>query len=56
MEIQQKAHIRGVQEQDQEWIFSIGTGAGADPGVIFNHSFFKICIDYLHSTQSIIFL
>jgi len=27
----------------------IGTGAGA--GVIFNHSVFEICIDYLHSTQ-----
>jgi len=36
-------------EQDQEWIFSIGTGAGAE--VIFNIVFFKICIDYLHSTQ-----
>jgi len=35
-------------EQDQEWIVSIGTGAGA--GVIFN-SVFEICIDYLHSTQ-----
>jgi len=34
-------------EQDQEWIFSIGTGAG----VIFNHSAFDICIDYLQSTQ-----
>jgi len=34
-------------EQDQEWIFSIGTGAG----VIFNYSVYEICIDYLHSTQ-----
>jgi len=38
-------------EQDQEWIFSFGTGAGAGPGVIFNHSAFEICIDYLHSTK-----
>jgi len=40
-------------EQDQQWIFSIGTGAGAGAGaeVIFNHSVFEICIDYLHSTQ-----
>jgi len=37
------------QEQDQEWIFLIVTGAGA--GVIFNRSVFEICIDYLHSTQ-----
>jgi len=37
------------QEQDQEWIFSIGTGSGL--GVIFNHNVFEICIDYLHSTQ-----
>jgi len=36
-------------EQDQEWIFFYGTGAGA--GVIFIHSIFEICIDYLHSTQ-----
>jgi len=35
------------QEQDKEWIFSTGTGAGA----IFNHSVFEIYIDYLHSTQ-----
>jgi len=28
------------QEQDQEWIFSIVTGAGA--GVIFNHGVFEI--------------
>jgi len=38
-------------EQDQEWIFSIGIGAGVGAGVIFNHSVFEICIDYLHSTQ-----
>jgi len=29
-------------EQDQEWIFSIGTEAGA--GVIFNHSVYKIIL------------
>jgi len=29
-------------EQDQEWIFSIGTGPGAGAGVIFHHSAFDI--------------
>jgi len=29
-------------EQDREWIFSFGTGAGARPGVIFYHSAFEV--------------
>jgi len=29
-------------EQDQEWIYSIGTGPGAGAGVILNHRVFEI--------------
>jgi len=36
------AFIQQEPEQDQEWIFSIGTGAEAGAGVIFNHSGFEI--------------
>jgi len=37
-------------EQDQEDFFDWNR-IGAGSGVIFNHSVFEMCIDYLHSTQ-----
>jgi len=34
----------GAFQQNQEWIFSIGTGGGAGIGVIFNHSVDEIIL------------